>query len=112
MPPLQLIHLGVVPGRLASERRHVLSEQRLGPQGAQAHEFPTGQRARSGGEAERRAAHVARVCREGESRGLESPSVLTILLHLGSACGIVSSDLSHLWVTRVLFENPNCLESC
>lgn len=44
--PLQLVHLGVVPDRCASERRHILDEQHLAPQGTQAHRFPAGQRTR------------------------------------------------------------------
>ena len=43
--PLQLVHLGVVPDRCASERRHILDEQHLAPQGTQAHGLPAGQRA-------------------------------------------------------------------
>lgn len=43
---LQLVHLGVVPDRCASERGHILNEQHLALQGAQAHGLPAGQRAR------------------------------------------------------------------
>lgn len=46
---LQLVHLGVVPDRCASERRHILNEQHLAPQGAQAHGLPARQRARGEG---------------------------------------------------------------
>lgn len=47
--PLQLVHLSVVPDRCASERRHILDEQHLAPQGAQAHGVPARQRARGEG---------------------------------------------------------------
>lgn len=43
---LQLVHLGVVPDRGASERSHILDEQHLAPQGAQTQRLPAGQRAR------------------------------------------------------------------
>lgn len=51
------------------------------------------------------------VSERGEPRARE-PLCPNILLQLGSAHGIVSNDLCHLWVTRVLIKNPNCLESC
>lgn len=37
---LQIVHLGVVPSRGASERRDILNEQHLAPQGAQVHRLP------------------------------------------------------------------------
>lgn len=46
---LQIVHLGVVPDRGASERRDILNEQHLAPQGAQAHRLPARQRARGEG---------------------------------------------------------------
>lgn len=46
---LQIVHLGVVPGRCASEGRDILDEQHLAPQGAQAHRLPARQRARGKG---------------------------------------------------------------
>lgn len=42
---LQIVHLGVVPSRGASEGRNILDEQHLAPQGAQAHGLPARQRA-------------------------------------------------------------------
>ena len=55
--PLQVIHLGVVPHRCASERCYVLNEQHLAPQGGQVEGLPAGQRARG------EAVHCARGCR-------------------------------------------------
>lgn len=46
---LQIVHLGVVPGRCASEGCDILNEQHLAPQGAQAHRLPARQRARGEG---------------------------------------------------------------
>ena len=40
--PLQVIHLGVVPHRCASERCYVLNEQHLAPQGGQVEGLPAG----------------------------------------------------------------------
>lgn len=46
---LQIVHLGVVPGRCASEGCDILNKQHLAPQGAQAHRLPARERARGEG---------------------------------------------------------------
>lgn len=40
---LQLVHLGVVPDRSPSERRHILNKQHLAAQGTQVQGLPAGQ---------------------------------------------------------------------
>lgn len=47
--PLQVIHLGVVPHRGASERCYVLNEQHTCPAGGQVEGLPAGQRTRGEG---------------------------------------------------------------